>query len=151
MVRSSTPPDARPGFSPIDLERPHSGLWSTAGCHPTSTTEIEKHAGGVDAYLSELESVIKEELAAGSDSRLVAIGEIGLGNADRTGGCTTNHLFVLADAGFSYRQITTDCTTRQRKPNSLTFPACSPSRRNTTSRCSCTPATPTHTPTSCGS
>ncbi|KAJ9120980.1 hypothetical protein QFC24_004960 [Naganishia onofrii] len=61
-------------------------LHATAGCHPTSTKEISKRAttttstAGVDAYFAELEGVIKREVARGvHDSRLVAIGEIGLG------------------------------------------------------------------------
>ncbi|KAJ9103742.1 hypothetical protein QFC21_002202 [Naganishia friedmannii] len=52
-------------------------LYATAGCHPTSTKEISKR-GDVDAYFAELEGVIKREVANGANSRLVAIGEIGL-------------------------------------------------------------------------
>ncbi|KAJ9091751.1 hypothetical protein QFC19_008961 [Naganishia cerealis] len=54
------------------------GLYATAGCHPTSTKEIAKR-GDVEAYFTDLETVIQREIAKGSDSRLVAIGEIGLG------------------------------------------------------------------------
>ncbi|KAJ9120033.1 hypothetical protein QFC22_002930 [Naganishia vaughanmartiniae] len=52
-------------------------LYATVGCHPTSTKEISKRED-VDAYFAELEDVIKQEAGKGADSRLVAIGEIGL-------------------------------------------------------------------------
>ncbi len=57
---------------------PVSDLHATAGCHPTSTSEIDKHKGGADAYFAELDELITAEKAKG-DGRLVAIGEIGLG------------------------------------------------------------------------
>jgi Tat protein secretion system quality control protein TatD with DNase activity len=53
------------------------GLYATAGCHPTSTTEIAKR--DEDEYFRELEGVIRDEIKKGDQSRLVAIGEIGLG------------------------------------------------------------------------
>lgn len=63
---------------------PWTGLYATAGCHPTSTTEIVKR--DEDGYFHELEAVIRHELKKGNQSRLVAIGEIGLGEYSlRTG------------------------------------------------------------------
>jgi TatD DNase family protein len=52
-------------------------LYATVGCHPTSTNEISKR--GEDEYFQELEGVIQNEVKKGQQSRLVAIGEIGLG------------------------------------------------------------------------
>ncbi|GHJ83772.1 hypothetical protein NliqN6_0174 [Naganishia liquefaciens] len=52
-------------------------LYATVGCHPTSTSEIAKRAN-VEEYFNDLESVIKDEVKKGEQSRIVAIGEIGL-------------------------------------------------------------------------
>lgn len=54
-------------------------LHATVGCHPTSTAEIDSHNTGVDGYKRDLEALIDSEVAKGAESRLVAIGEIGLG------------------------------------------------------------------------
>jgi Tat protein secretion system quality control protein TatD with DNase activity len=56
-----------------------SDLHATVGCHPTSTAEIDSHNTGVDGYKRDLEALIDSEVAKGTESRLVAIGEIGLG------------------------------------------------------------------------
>jgi Tat protein secretion system quality control protein TatD with DNase activity len=53
-------------------------LYATVGCHPTSTSEIAKRSS-VDDYFRDLESVIQSEVDKGDKSRIVAIGEIGLG------------------------------------------------------------------------
>lgn len=52
-------------------------LHCTAGCHPTSTGEIDKHPGGIAAYLTELRKIISEDREG--DRRVISIGEIGLG------------------------------------------------------------------------
>jgi TatD DNase family protein len=49
----------------------------TAGCHPTSSAEIDRFPGGADAYFAELEGLITADRAAGK--RIVSIGEVGLG------------------------------------------------------------------------
>jgi TatD DNase family protein len=54
-------------------------LHATVGCHPTSTAEIDSHETGVDGYKRDLEALIDSEVAKGAGSRMVAIGEIGLG------------------------------------------------------------------------
>lgn len=54
-------------------------LHATVGCHPTSTTEIDSHPDGVDGYKKAMSELIRNEVKKGSDSRLIAIGEIGLG------------------------------------------------------------------------
>jgi TatD DNase family protein len=54
-------------------------LHATVGCHPTSTAEIDSHKTGVDGYKRDLEELIDSEIVKGQDSRMVAIGEIGLG------------------------------------------------------------------------
>jgi TatD DNase family protein len=53
-------------------------LHSTAGCHPTSTAEIDKHRGGEDAYFQELEDLIASDLGEGGSKRIISLGEIGL-------------------------------------------------------------------------
>jgi TatD DNase family protein len=54
-------------------------LHATVGCHPTSTAEIYGHKTGVNGYKRDLEALIDSEVAKGAESRMVAIGEIGLG------------------------------------------------------------------------
>lgn len=63
MSPSSDPPD----------------LHSTAGCHPTSTSEIDKHKGGEEGYFAELEALIDEDRKEGGAKRIISIGEVGLG------------------------------------------------------------------------
>lgn len=54
-------------------------LHCTAGVHPTSTSELDKHEGGADAYLAELRQLIEEDRGEGGSRRIISIGEIGLG------------------------------------------------------------------------
>jgi TatD DNase family protein len=56
-------------------------LHATVGCHPTSTSEIDRYKEGTDGYKRDLEELISGEIGKGADSRLVAIGEIGLGES----------------------------------------------------------------------
>jgi TatD DNase family protein len=54
-------------------------LHCTAGCHPTSTSEIETYEGGQAAYMSSLSEIIKQDRGEGGSKKIVSIGEIGLG------------------------------------------------------------------------
>jgi len=55
------------------------GLYTTAGCHPNSSSVVFKHAGGLDRYMEDLSTLIATNLGGqhGSGS-IVAIGECGL-------------------------------------------------------------------------
>ncbi|WVQ79419.1 hypothetical protein IAT38_001516 [Cryptococcus sp. DSM 104549] len=53
-------------------------LHCTAGTHPTSTSEIDSHPAGVDAYFSELTSIIDSDRGEGGSKRIISIGEVGL-------------------------------------------------------------------------
>ena len=57
----------------------------TAGCHPTSTSEIDKHPGGLDGYLEELAALVEEDRGEGGSKRIISIGEIGLGESEHFG------------------------------------------------------------------
>ncbi|KAK6908928.1 hypothetical protein I203_102934 [Kwoniella mangroviensis CBS 8507] len=50
----------------------------TAGCHPTSTSEIPNHPSGFEGYLSDLRNLISEDRGQGGSKRIISIGEIGL-------------------------------------------------------------------------
>ncbi|WVQ96182.1 hypothetical protein IAU59_003285 [Kwoniella sp. CBS 9459] len=53
-------------------------LQCTAGCHPTSTSEIAKHPSGEEGYLSDLRSLIEQDRCEGGSKRIISIGEVGL-------------------------------------------------------------------------
>ncbi|EKC99897.1 hypothetical protein A1Q2_05862 [Trichosporon asahii var. asahii CBS 8904] len=36
--------------------------YTTAGCHPTSTSEIDKYPGGADKYFADLEAFIESDI-----------------------------------------------------------------------------------------
>jgi TatD DNase family protein len=55
------------------------GLFATVGCHPTRSTEFDKHPGGPEAYLQELDTLVGAHLHG--KGRVVAIGECGLGTS----------------------------------------------------------------------
>ncbi|KAI8319633.1 hypothetical protein GQ54DRAFT_299205 [Martensiomyces pterosporus] len=57
----------------IELSRQHGGLYATVGCHPTRSSEVDKHPGGADAYFSAL-----RELVNANRDKVVAVGECGL-------------------------------------------------------------------------
>lgn len=54
-------------------------LHCTAGVHPTSTSEIDKHPQGAEAYFAELEQLIQDDRGEGGSRRIISVGEIGLG------------------------------------------------------------------------
>ncbi|OCF46111.1 TatD DNase [Kwoniella heveanensis CBS 569] len=54
------------------------GLHCTAGCHPTSTSEIAKHPSGEEGYLADLRSLIEQDRGEGGSKRIISIGEVGL-------------------------------------------------------------------------
>ncbi|GFZ50121.1 Deoxyribonuclease Tat-D [Saitozyma sp. JCM 24511] len=54
------------------------GLHSTAGCHPTSASEIESYPGGAERYLADLRTLIAEDRGEGGSKRVISVGEIGL-------------------------------------------------------------------------
>lgn len=56
-----------------------SDSYTTAGCHPTSTSEIDKYPGGADKYFADLEAFIESDIGPGGSKRVVSLGEIGLG------------------------------------------------------------------------
>lgn len=61
----------------LALTRQYEGLYCTAGVHPTRTS----HLGSDKSYLQELSSILHKEAStskAGSDGKIVAIGECGL-------------------------------------------------------------------------
>ncbi|TFY52481.1 hypothetical protein EVG20_g10533 [Dentipellis fragilis] len=64
----------------LTLAKKH-GLYATVGCHPTRSTEFDRHPDGPDAYLSALDRLIGDNLHG--PGRAVAIGECGL-DYDRT-------------------------------------------------------------------
>lgn len=61
-------------LNPIDTS---SGMYATAGCHPTRSSEFDKFPGGPMKYLEALDSLIAQNLKG--KGRVVAIGECGLG------------------------------------------------------------------------
>ncbi|KAI0068297.1 Mg-dependent DNase [Artomyces pyxidatus] len=64
----------------LQLAKKH-GLYATVGCHPTCSTEFDKHPAGPDAYLQKLDTLIQSNLTG--PGRVVAVGECGL-DYDRT-------------------------------------------------------------------
>lgn len=50
-------------------------IYATCGVHPCSAKKFEKHPGGPDAYMRELEALAREGIA---DGTVVAFGEFGL-------------------------------------------------------------------------
>lgn len=60
----------------LELARQREGFYSTAGCHPTRTSEMEKHADGAEAYLSKIKGLIQADKTKGG--KVVSVGECGL-------------------------------------------------------------------------
>ncbi|OWZ68410.1 hypothetical protein AYX15_00824 [Cryptococcus neoformans] len=53
-------------------------LHCSAGVHPTSTSEMDKHPSGAEGYLKELTDLIDQDLGEEGSKRIISIGEIGL-------------------------------------------------------------------------
>ncbi|WWD20111.1 hypothetical protein CI109_104586 [Kwoniella shandongensis] len=53
-------------------------LHCTAGCHPTSTNEIDSYRSGAEGYLSDLSKFIAADRGEGGSKRIISIGEVGL-------------------------------------------------------------------------
>lgn len=61
----------------LELAKSRAGLYGTAGCHPTRSTELDTYKGGPSAYMAALKSLV--DAHHGKEGRIVAIGECGLG------------------------------------------------------------------------
>lgn len=53
-------------------------LQCSAGVHPTSTNDIDKHPSGAKGYFKELTDFIDQDLGEEGSKRIISIGEIGL-------------------------------------------------------------------------
>ncbi|EST09058.1 TatD family [Kalmanozyma brasiliensis GHG001] len=60
----------------LSLAKAHDGFYSTAGCHPTRTSEMESYEDGAEAYLGKIKELILESRRDGG--KVVAVGECGL-------------------------------------------------------------------------
>ena len=63
----------------LALASTRAGLYSTAGCHPTRSTEMTTFAGGPEAYMEKLKSLVDANRHGSEHGRIVAVGECGLG------------------------------------------------------------------------
>ncbi|KZP31180.1 Mg-dependent DNase [Athelia psychrophila] len=59
----------------LQLAKKHN-LYATIGCHPTRSSEFDKHSGGPSAYLNALDKMIEQHIEG--QGRVVAVGECGL-------------------------------------------------------------------------
>lgn len=57
----------------LELANRYDGFYSTAGCHPTRTSEMNDHPEGPGDYLAKIKEVIEE-----GKGKVVAVGECGL-------------------------------------------------------------------------
>ncbi|KAE8255218.1 hypothetical protein A4X13_0g3109 [Tilletia indica] len=57
----------------LDLIAPHPDIFCTIGCHPTRSTELDKHPGGVEGFTKNLVELVKQ-----GGNKVVALGECGL-------------------------------------------------------------------------
>ncbi|CDU24940.1 related to 3'--_5' exonuclease and endonuclease [Sporisorium scitamineum] len=60
----------------LSLAKSYDGFYSTAGCHPTRTSEMESHKDGADAYLAKIKDLIVASQKEAA--KVVAVGECGL-------------------------------------------------------------------------
>ncbi|KAJ1024757.1 hypothetical protein NDA16_002797 [Ustilago loliicola] len=60
----------------LSLASERDGFYSTAGCHPTRTSEMQAYSEGADAYLGKIRTLIEESKAG--KGKIVAVGECGL-------------------------------------------------------------------------
>ncbi|TKY89087.1 hypothetical protein EX895_001618 [Sporisorium graminicola] len=61
----------------LALARAYDGFYSTAGCHPTRTSEMEAHEEGADVYLQKIKELIVSS-SQKEGAKVVAVGECGL-------------------------------------------------------------------------
>ncbi|GAA6015094.1 hypothetical protein JCM11491_001658 [Sporobolomyces phaffii] len=61
----------------LALADQHEGLYATVGCHPCRANEMEKHPGGIEGYVAELDKLIVDHHKRGKGKAL-AVGECGL-------------------------------------------------------------------------
>lgn len=59
----------------LQLAQKYDGFYSTAGCHPTRTSEMEAYQDGAEVYLDNIKELIRHEESIG---KVVAVGECGL-------------------------------------------------------------------------
>ncbi|SPO28859.1 related to 3'--_5' exonuclease and endonuclease [Ustilago trichophora] len=62
----------------LSLAQQYPGFYSTAGCHPTRTSEMEAYADGAEVYLQKIKEVILDSRKAPEAAKVVAVGECGL-------------------------------------------------------------------------
>lgn len=62
---------------PVTTNLVPTDLYATIGCHPTRSSEFDKHSGGPSAYLNALDKMIEQHMEG--EGRVVAVGECGLG------------------------------------------------------------------------
>lgn len=62
----------------LELANRYDDCYSTAGCHPTRTSEMEADPEGPSAYLSKIADLIQKSRSGSTTSKVVAIGECGL-------------------------------------------------------------------------
>ena len=60
----------------LALAKSYDGFYSTAGCHPTRTSEMEAYDQGAQVYLANIKQLILESRKQGA--KVVAVGECGL-------------------------------------------------------------------------
>ncbi|WFC96172.1 hypothetical protein MBRA1_002828 [Malassezia brasiliensis] len=68
----------------LHLAQLRPNLYATAGCHPTRSTELTMHKGGPSAYIAALQTLVDAHRLGTNDGRIVAIGECGLADAQKT-------------------------------------------------------------------
>jgi hypothetical protein len=77
-------------------------LHSTAGCHPTSTSEIDSYPGGTERYLADLRRLIAEDRGEGGSKRVISVGEIGLGEYGTSSVPRAHHVAVSSFEAMHY-------------------------------------------------
>ncbi|GAA5944906.1 3'-5'-exodeoxyribonuclease [Sporobolomyces koalae] len=69
--------DSIPGSTDVlNLASKYEGLFATVGCHPCRATEMEKFPGGIEAYVEQLDEIIRTH--SGPNGKVLAVGECGL-------------------------------------------------------------------------
>lgn len=100
---------------------------------------MESHPGGPEQYMKELKEVIDADRGEGGSKRIIAVGEMGLGQS-----LLSSKIFQLIV------ETMTASTFPPKTCSSNTSPPSSAFRKSTGSLCSCTADTLTRTATLCG-